>query len=91
MNTLVIAAVLVLYYLIFMLRAGNVILDKAATDSFSGFNIAISLTVIAIVLCYAIRYAGNPTLNSKTRKIIQGTRKVIIFYTLTRLVVFLLT
>jgi hypothetical protein len=69
-----------------MLRAGNVINDEAATDIFFPLNAIISLAVIASVLYYAIRYAGNPTINPKAKKIIQKTRKVILFFTLTRIV-----
>jgi len=68
-----------------MLRAGDVINDEAATNTFFSLNVIISLSVIVSVLYYAIRYAGNPTINPKAKKIIQKTRKVILFLTITRI------
>lgn len=69
-----------------MLRTGNVLNDHIATDIFSSSNILISLIILGIVLIYAIRYAGDPTLNPKAKKLIQRTRKVILFFAITRIV-----
>lgn len=88
LNVTLITATLLGYYIIYLLRVGNTIQDTTAASLFCGLNVAISIAVLCLVLFYAVVYAGNPPTSEKYQLIISETRKLLILFTITRMVRF---
>lgn len=75
-----------LYYLILVLNVAGVIKKEGTVNTLCVFDCVISLAILAIVVVYAIKYAGVPTTNERYAKIITSSRKLLIHFAVMRLV-----
>ncbi len=72
----------------FLLRAGNVLTDVATATFYCVCNNVMCVGLLLLILCYAIRYAGNPASNHRYKRIIIKTRVLLFILIFTRMVLY---
>ena len=86
LNICSIVITLMSYYLVFILHTNEVIGNIVTANIFCGFDLFISLISFCFILFYALKYAGNPPVNEKYKKILSNTKVLILLYSSVRIV-----
>lgn len=85
-NLVIIIAIVIIFYVFFLLRAANALTDIAISTFFAVSNDVLSIVILILILIYAIRYAGNPASNLRYKRTISKTRTLLIVMAFTRMV-----